>query len=329
MKKIILLIIIFVLVFFAIPILFTKRNIVKDTITKIEEPASTFDYKKYSTIKLLHTKTGEIEELALDEYIYGVVAAEMPANFEIEALKAQAVVARTYTIYKIINGSKHEGADICDSSSCCQAWISKEDRFAKWNEEERNSNWEKIVTAVNSTKGEIITYENAPINAFFHSNSGGTTETVANVWGGTNYPYLQVVETSGEDAYTQYSSEVTVTKEELIEKLKEYHSDIVIDFTQEDAIKILKNTESGRVKTIKFGNLQISGTETRTIFGLKSAMFTVEVNEENVTFKVLGYGHGVGMSQTGADSMAKLGNTYKEIIKHYYVGVEIKTAFFE
>ena len=327
MKKIILLTIIVILTCFAIPIIFTKRYIAKETMKK--EEIKEFDYKEYGTIKLLHHKTGKIEELPLDEYLYGVVSAEMPANFGEEALKAQSVVARTYTIYKIVNGSKHEGADICDLSSCCQAWISKEDRFQKWSEEDRENNWGKIVKAVDDTKGEIITYEGKPINAFFHSNSGGTTETASNVWGGTNYPYLQVVETAGEDAYYQYSSEVTLSKDEVIQKIKEHHNDIQIDFSSENAIQILEKTESGRVNKIKFGNLEFSGTETRNIFGLKSTMFTIEINEDNVTFKVTGYGHGVGMSQTGADSMAKLGNSYKDIIKHYYSNVEIKTAFFE
>ena len=326
MKKLIGLIFIFIIICFAIPVIFTKRYKHKETASIPVEENKEFDYKKYNTIKLLHKETNEIEEIKLDEYLYGVVAAEMPATFEEEALKAQAVVARTYTIYKIENGSKHEGADICDSASCCQAWISKEKRFERWNEADREGNWQKIVSAVESTKGKIITYEGAPINAFFHSNSGGNTETATNVWGGTNYPYLQPVATSGEDAYSQYNSEVTVTKEELINKIKEYHSNIEIDFANEDAIKVLENTESGRVKTIKFGNIQISGTETRTIFGLKSAMFTVEIKDENIIFKVVGYGHGVGMSQTGADSMAKLGNKYEEIIKHYYSGVEIKNV---
>lgn len=162
----------------------------------MQEEKNEYDYKQYNTIKLLHTETGEIEEVNIDEYLYSVVSAEMPANFHEEALKAQGLVARTYTIYKIVNGSKHEGADICDLASCCQAWISKEERFAKWNDVECESNWQKIVSAVEATKGKIITYEGKPINAFFHSNSGGATETVANVWGGTNLPYLQTVATS-------------------------------------------------------------------------------------------------------------------------------------
>ena len=246
----------------------------------------------------------------------------MPASYEKEALKAQAVVARTYTLYKIINGKKHDNADICDNSACCQAWISKEERLNKWNEEERQINWAKIEDAVECTIGKIIVYENEPINAFFHSNSGGTTDTATNVWGGTNYPYLQAVTTSGEEAYKQYSSEVVVTKEKFISKIKEYHTEFEIDFNLDNQIQILEYTEGQRIKKIKIGNVEMSGVEIRNIFGLKSARFQIDM-EENIKFTVIGYGHGVGMSQTGADSMAKQGKTYEEIIKHYYTDVEI------
>lgn len=128
----------------------------------------------------------------------------------------------------------------------------------------------------------------------------------------------------GEDAYSQYSSTVTVTKEEIIEKIKEYHNDFEITDISNETIVILENTESGRVKTMKIGNLEISGVEARTIFGLKSAKFTVNIEDKKLTFNVLGYGHGVGMSQTGADSMAKQGKNWEEIVKHYYTGVEIE-----
>lgn len=327
MKKIILCILIFVLLCFCIPIIFTNnkiKDVVKEIANENKITPNTYDYKNYQTIKLLHSATNQIEEIKLDEYLYGVVSAEMPANFELEALKAQAVVARTYTIYKIINdGHKHEGANICDNSGCCQAWITKENRLARWKENVRESNWNKIVEAVNSTQGKIITYGGLPINAFFHSNSGGATETTANVWGGTGYPYLQSVETSGEDTYSQYSSEVTLTKQNFIDKIKEKHSNFEIDFTQENSIKILEYTDGNRVKKIKIGNLELSGVEVRTLVGLKSANFTVTIEGENIKFQVKGYGHGVGMSQTGADSMAKSGNNYEEIIKHFYTGVEI------
>lgn len=333
MKKVY--IILFMLIFgtFAIPIIFTKNSvsgkIANDTNeikeNNVEEIQMTdYDYKQYDTIKLLHADTGEIEELPLDTYLLGVVSAEMPANFEQEALNAQALVARTYTIYSIVHsGGKHGEADICDDSTCCQAWISKEDRMARWDEAERELNWRKIENAVNTTAGKIITYNGEVIDAFFHSNSGGATEAPVNVWGGTNYPYLQSVETAGEDAYSQYSSEMILTKEELKNKILAKHSDFIIDYSQSDCIQILEYTESGRVKTIKIGNLNLSGVEVRTLLGLKSANFEVSIEGENIKFAVKGYGHGVGMSQTGADSMAKQGSNYEEIVKHFYTGVEI------
>jgi len=288
------------------------------------EESSTYDYRQYNTIKLLHAENGEIEEVPLDEYLYGVVSAEMPASFELEALKAQATVARTYTIYQIENnGTKHENAHICDSSTCCQAWISKENRLAKWAENERDAYWQKIMQAVNETTGKIITYEGKPINAFFHSNSGGVTESSVNIWGGIEYPYLKSVETAGEEGYSQYSSEISFTKEELINKIKETHQEIEIDWNQENSIQILEYTDSGRVRTIKFGNINIAGTEARTILGLRSTNFVINVIEDKITFSVTGYGHGVGMSQTGADSLAKQGSGFEEIIKHFYTGVKI------
>lgn len=333
MKKVY--IILFMLIFctFAIPIIFTKNTVsgkIQNDTEEIKENTLEeiqmvdYDYKQYDTIKLLHANTGEIEELTLDTYLLGVVSAEMPANFEQEALNAQALVARTYTIYSIVhNQGKHNDADICDDSGCCQAWISKEDRMARWDEAVRETNWRKIEIAVNTTAGKIITYEGAVIDAFFHSNSGGTTEAPVNVWGGTNYPYLQSVETAGEDAYSQYSSEAIFTKEEFNNKILAKHSDFTIDYSKEDAIKILEYTESGRIKTIKIGNLNLSGVEVRTLLGLKSANFTVTIDGDNIKFEVTGYGHGVGMSQTGADSMAKSGSNYEEIVKHFYTGVEI------
>ena len=326
MKKICIYTLYLIVLCFVIPILFTRKPKAQETITEevVEEPKEEkYDYGKYNKIKLLHSDTGDVEELDLDTYLLGVVSSEMPASFQQEALNAQALVARTYTIYKILNGSKHENAHICDKATCCQAWISKENRLEKWNEEEREKNWSKIETAINSTKGKIVTYEGKPINAFFHSNSGGITDTATNVWGGTNYPYLQAVETSGEDEYSQYNSEVSVTKEEFISKIQEYHSDFTIDFNESSQIEILEYTDGDRVKSIRVGNLNLSGVEVRTIFGLKSAKFKISIEENNVIFSVIGYGHGVGMSQTGADSMAKQGKNHEDIIKHYYTGVEI------
>ncbi len=326
MKRFLLYFFAFIFICFLLPAMLTKREIqtsVKETEKQINVENANYEYKNYGTIKLLHHKTGEVEDIALDTYLFGVVSAEMPADYELEALKAQAVVARTYTIYKIEN-KKHENADICDDSTCCQAWVSKEERLARWEEDKKESNWKKIEQCVNETKGKIITYENKPINAFFHANSGGKTELPVNVWGGSGFPYLQVVETSGEEGYNQYASEAEFSQDEVIEKLKSKYENIQIDFGKDDDIKILEYTNGNRVKTVKFGNHEISGVEARTIFGLKSTNFEITKQENKIKFTVKGYGHGVGMSQTGADSIAKQGKNYEEIIHHFYSNVEVK-----
>lgn len=323
----------FLMIFFLLPALLTNRGEVsasvkeentrkEDNLEQENTNTEEYDYKQYGIIKLLHKNTNEVEEVPIDTYLCNVVSAEMPVDYEKEALKAQAIVARTYTIYKIQN-KKHENADICDDSSCCQAWVSKETRLSRWDEDKRESNWQKIEECVNETKGKIITYEGKPINAFFHANSGGKTEIPVNVWGGTGYPYLQVVETAGEEGYDQYESEVSLTKEELIDKLETKYSDISIDFNNQDDIKILEYTNSGRVKTVKFGNHNLSGVEARTLLGLRSTNFEISRDGDNIKFTVKGYGHGVGMSQTGADSLAKEGKNCFDIINHFYIGVQI------
>lgn len=331
MKKILIYFAGFLILFFIIPAICTitpKKEPVQEVgtteVTNENNESKEYEYEKYKTIKLLHPESAQVEELNIDEYLYGVVSSEMPASFELEALKAQAVVARTYTIYQIRNNSgKHENADICDDFNCCQAWISKEERLAKWTPEEAESNWDKIVQAVDSTKGKIVTYDGQPINAFFHANSGGITESSLNIWGGIDYPYLKSVETAGEEGYTQYASQVVLKQQELLSKIQARHPDCVIDFSQENCIQILEYTSSGRIKIIKFGNKEIAGTEARTLLGLKSTNFKFLLDGENVTFTVTGYGHGVGMSQTGADSMAKTGANYEAIVKHFYTNVEI------
>ena len=184
MKKFLLYFFGFIFICFLLPAILTKTNVpVSSEEIKIEESKEhseekneeensekqiseenkskekEYDYKKYKTINLLHKKTGEVETVGIDQYLCNVVSAEMPVDYELEALKAQALVARTYTIYKAIS-KKHENADICDDSTCCQAWISKEDRLARWEESKRDSNWTKIEQCVNETAGKIVTYNN-------------------------------------------------------------------------------------------------------------------------------------------------------------------------
>ncbi|MBR3614383.1 MAG: stage II sporulation protein D [Clostridia bacterium] len=322
MKKIIFYFCFVIILIFVMPMIFTNKFKTEEVLSSNMRNQEKFDYGDYSKIKLLHTENGSIEELDLDTYLYGVVASEMPANFEMEALKAQAVVARTYTIYQIRNGNKHENASICDSASCCQAWISKENRFARWDENFRIEYWKKIISSVDETKGKIIFYNNEPINALFHSNSGGKTELAINVWGG-NFPYFQTVETNGEDAYTSYNSEIEISKDELITIMLENYPEFEINFDKENCIEIIELTEGDRVEKIRIGNIEVSGVEARKKLGLKSAKFDFEIIGNNVKFKVIGYGHGVGMSQCGSDALAKKGMKFDEIIKYYYKNVVI------
>lgn len=335
MKKILFYFFTIIILFFLIPIIFTLQideekiqlkevsgNGIENIIDKDNKE---YNYGKYKEIKLLHTDTGEIETIELDKYLYNVVAAEMPVTYEKEALRAQAIVARTYTLYKIINGSKHKNADICDDYGCCQAWISKEDRYKNW-KDNKDEKWKKIVASVDDTKGKIITYKGNVINAFFHSNSGGKTESPKYVWGGEGYPYLQSVETIGEDEYDQYSSEVSISKDEFEKLMKKEHKDFKIDWNESKCIEIKTYTTGNRVEKIKIGNKTLTGVEVRKIFSLKSANFEVKIGEKNIKFTVIGYGHGVGMSQTGSNTLAKQGKTYEEIIKHFYKNVEIEKA---
>lgn len=204
MKKIVIFIILIMILCFLIPIIFTQKFETlplfsennENNIIEEENVDKSYNYNNFTNIKLLHTANNEIQEVNLDEYLCNVVSAEIPASYNKEALKAQAVVARTYTIYTIVkNQAKHGEANICDSYKCCQAWISKEDRLSKWQEDVRIEYWNKIIEAVNSTIGEIITYNGEIINAVYHASSGGKTEIASGVWSGGDYPYLQSVET--------------------------------------------------------------------------------------------------------------------------------------
>lgn len=282
-------------------------------------------------IKVKMTKTGEVVTLDIDDYLKGVVPSEMPPSYSIEALKAQAVVARTYTFEKMQAGS-HQDYDICDNYACCQAYYNKEKILEIWtgrgfDSELRNTYWSKVEEAVDSTNNIVITYEGQYIKAYFHANSGGVTESSTEIWGKQSIPYLVPVESLGEEEHQYYETEVKLSIDELEQKLSEgSDKKCSIDVNSDNSIEILSRTVSGRVSNIRIGNNIYEATELRTKLGLKSTNFTVETVENNVVFKVKGYGHGLGMSQTGSNYYAKNGWTYDQIIKHYYTGVDITKA---
>ena len=277
----------------------------------------------------VHTQD-KIVEMNMEEYIKGVVAAEMPAEFELEALKAQAVAARTYAYgrMKKIYGAKddvHKGADICTDPGHCQAWISKEEAFKKWKVFSSLRYWNKISRAVSETRGMLLLYNSTVVNPVFHANSGGKTENAEDVWEGGPVPYLKSVISKGEEDSGDFERSTDIGIEDFQSKLKERYPQMKL--TQKDImkdIKILNLTEGGRVKTIKIGNTSIKGTDFRSLFSLRSANFTLEKGgEETIKITTKGNGHGVGMSQWGANHMAKNGAGYEEILKYYYTGVKL------
>ena len=264
-------------------------------------------------IYLIRAQTQDIVEINFEDYIAGVVYAEMPASFNEEALKAQAVAARTYTIKKL-----EAGTHICDDATHCQAW----------KEADESEEYKKIAQAVKSTNSEILTYLGEAISAFFHSASGGKTQNVKDVWGGQEIPYLLSVDSPNENILmSTFFSEKELSYSDFANAINNYSQKKTISYdlskTQNIAklkkeIKITKRTEGNHVDTIKVCNTTFSGTEFRTIFELRSTNFDITLKEKTILIKVKGYGHGVGMSQWGAQEMATEGKTYQEILTHYY-----------
>ena len=261
---------------------------------------------------------GKIQTFELENYLFGVLAGEMPASFHSEALKAQAVAARTYIINKHENGDgDHAGADVCTDSTHCKAYLSGDDIKEKLGE-----NWDaeygwKIRDAIDSTRGEIAVYDGKAIEAVFHSCGSGMTENAKDVWGG-DVPYLQSVQSPGDIKSPKYYSEVTVSVDEFKRIISEAAGRELAPYAGEAALN-----ESGSVKTIDLGGELFKGTEVRKMFSLPSANFEISEIGDGFCFKCKGSGHGVGMSQYGAEYFAESGMNYKDILKTYYKGVEI------
>lgn len=259
------------------------------------------------------------------QYLKEVVAAEMPAEFEKEALKAQAVAARTYLVNRIKADNEqakevHKGAQICTDSTHCKAWMSEEERKKSWGEEKAEEYWQKISEAVEETSGMIITYNSEPISAVFHSTSSGFTENAKDVWGG-DVPYLVSVESKGEEISPRYRSECVLTVDEFKQKAEENISGT--DWSK-GLFADIERSEAGGIKTVCIGGVCIKGSLFRNIFELLSTNVNVTEEDGKVYMEVTGFGHGVGMSQYGANYLAAQGADFETILKTYYTGVKIE-----
>lgn len=274
-----------------------------------------------ATVKVMNANSKNITEMPLRDYLIGVVASEINAAYHEEAIKAQCVAAHTMLLYsKEYKNEGLNGADISDSSATHQGFLTVDEQKEKWGEN-YDKYHEKIEKCVDEVIDFTIQYDGKPINAVFHSISNGQTENATDVWGG-EYPYLISVNSVGDKLAPAYKSEVTVTEEEFKEIMEK--EGVELQKSPADYVGEITNTDTGMVKTIIIGEKTFKGTEIRTLFGLKSSTFTVKYTDGNFVFTVNGYGHGVGMSQYGADYMARQGFKYDEILKHYYVGTEIK-----
>lgn len=262
----------------------------------------------------------ETRELTLEAYLTGVLLGEMPPSFDEAALEAQAVASRTFVLRQQ-QAPKHENADVCTESSCCQAYCSPEAAREKLGD--ASSQYaEKMRAAVEATDGLVITYGGQLIDAVYFSCSGGATEAAVAVWGG-DVPYLQSVESPGEEDCARYEDTVTLDAEEVRQTLLSAAPEAELDGGPETWFGSVTYTDGGGVDTMVIGGVPFSGTQLRSLFSLRSARFTVETAGETVTFDTLGYGHRVGMSQYGAEAMAEAGSDFREILQHYYTGVEI------
>ena len=259
-------------------------------------------------------------------YAIPAIFAEMPASFPLEALKAQAVASRSYILDKIGNQSDaHKGADVCTDPSHCKAWMSKEERFDKWEKSEREKNWAKIIAATTETAGEYMTFDGEPITAVFYAISSGTTERAADVWG-NDIPYLQNAASPMDKNAPNYRSTEEFSKEEFRQLLLADSPELKLTGNPSDWYSDEIRSSGGAVLSCNIGGKSFKGTDIRRIFSLRSHNYTLSFKNKKFIFDVVGYGHGVGMSQWGAKFYAEQGKNYRDILRIYYTGITFETS---
>lgn len=272
------------------------------------------------SVRLTLQRGSETVELTLGEYLWGVVAAEMPAAFDQQALNAQACAARTYTLYKLLHPTAAHEADLCDDTGCCQAYLSRQERRELWGSD-RDALEEKINTAVRTTDAMAVCWQEAPIQAVFHACSDGVTRTAGEVWG-SEVPYLQSVASPEGEEVPNYDSTLTVSHSHFKELLPQCD----LSGHWSSWIGETENSPSGLSQSVTIGGVAVSTARLRALFGLRSASMTLSVTETAVTFHVTGYGHGVGMSQYGANALAKQGFSWQDILTWYYSGCSVENV---
>ncbi len=321
MKKFLTLILISAFVIIIFPVALLKDTINPEENVFVAQTSTATTTENANTLTVFRSVTQENIEIDFFEYVCGSVAAEMPLSYHEEALKAQAIACYTNALRLKKLSENDSTYHITDDSSIHQGYLNKEQREEKWGDD--FTKYEaKLESVVKSVEDLAMYYDNEPCIAAFHAISSGKTESAENIWG-EKVTYLTSVKSTGDNLSPQYSSVVAFEKEDFIK--------IANDLTESNNIKKLKNiieikekSKSGTVMKVTLNKKSFTGEEIRKAFSLRSPVFTVTITEKMVTFNVTGYGHGVGMSQYGADFMARQGSSYEEIIKHYYKGVVIQ-----
>jgi len=290
-------------------------------------PIETINLSDADTYKMLNTSTQSIVEISPRDYIIGAVFAQMPASFEAESLKTQAVLAHTYIIRQHAKEQTNptpnlSGADFSDDINLYQAYFSKE-QAKKLYGSEYDMNYVKISKAVDLVLNEIVTYKDEPIMPAFHSMSSGMTESAKIAWG-NEIPYLQAVSSIGETKEKSFLEEKTISPDEMSARLTQGFSGLTLGDDKSSWISILEKSPSGTVISVKIGDLTVKGSELENILSLRSCFFEITFDGTNFKVATKGVGHGVGLSQYGANIMALEGKNYKEIVNYYYKNVDIK-----
>ena len=256
----------------------------------------------------IYRSNGSIINLNMTDYLIGVVSSEMPASFNLEALKAQSVLARTYALK-----AKQTGKKLTDTVST-QSYIDIDQMKNKW-ENSFNTYYNKIKNAVENTNGEYLSYNGNYIEALYHSTNNGKTESSLDVFG-NYYPYLISVSSEYDKNASSYLRTISMPLDTISNKLG-------LSLNNDSVISILSYTDGGNIKEININGNNFSGKKVRELLGLRSADFDISISDNNANITTRGYGHGVGMSQYGANGMANAGYSYKDILSHYYPGTTL------
>lgn len=312
-----------------IPILFgfLSSSSMAESNNKVEKVKNKklVDVVNLKEVEVYISKENKVEKVPLEEYVLSVVSSEMPSTFHEEALKAQSILARTFVINKLITGCNNiKEGNICDTTHC-QAYLNINERKKAWGKE-GDEYLKKLKKVVKETEGKVLSYNDQLVKypQYFSTSSGNTEDAVAVF--SEDVPYLKSVQSPGEEISPKYESEISMSISDFKGKIKKSIPNSNLGNNINEEVKILSRNKGGTVDDIKIGDVTIKGKEFRKIFGLNSANFTLEVLEDKINIKCLGYGHGVGMSQWGANVMAKEGSKYDEILEHYFKGSKIEES---